>query len=40
MSGETQILRYLGHMCSQKSGVAEVCDTRENKAEAVVKELR
>lgn len=27
-------------ICSQKSGVAEICDSRENTAEPVVEELR
>lgn len=40
LSGETEALGYLDHLCPQKSGVAGICDSGENRAEPVVKELR
>lgn len=39
LSSETKGFGYLGHLCSQKSGIAEIRD-RENTAEPVVEELR
>lgn len=40
LSGETKGLGHLGNMCPQKSAVAGICDSGENRAEPVVQELR
>lgn len=40
LPGETKGLGYLGHLDSQKSRVAGMCDSEENIAEPVVEGLR
>lgn len=40
LSGETKSFGYLGHLCSQKSGVADIYDGEKNIAEPVVEKLR